>query len=243
MTPPMSGEALAEVLRIAFRHRIVEPNAEAGFERFRLLSHLPLAAAAFHATIARCVADRLVHDPVRLPEGALQCHWRLELTSEGVNTLRNAMPGVISATPARSTAESSAPTFASTPRLSLPRDEALPPFYHGTSVRSALSLLNGAPLSVSVASANKIDGPPGFYLATEWVTAEFFAVRRAPGTILRYAMTGSVLTGLLADGALLVPIPQGNFPTPFPGEQLVVPPVRFPHFNALRDTGAITVSP
>jgi hypothetical protein len=25
-----------------------------------------------------------IHDPVQLPAGALQCHWQLDLTSDGV---------------------------------------------------------------------------------------------------------------------------------------------------------------
>jgi hypothetical protein len=58
---------------------------------------------------------------------------------------------------------------------------------HGTSVASALSLLNGASLSLPAALANKIDGPPGFFLATHPDSAPFFAVRRAPGTILQAA--------------------------------------------------------
>jgi hypothetical protein len=59
-------------------------------------------------------------------------------------------------------------------------------FYHGTSVSSGWRLLNGAPLSLKVATANKIDGPPGFHLATDPGAAEFFAYRRSPGMILQY---------------------------------------------------------
>jgi hypothetical protein len=36
--------------------------------------------------------------------------------------------------------------------------------YHGTDPQSALRLLNGEPLSAQIATGNKIDGPPGFYL-------------------------------------------------------------------------------
>lgn len=38
--------------------------------------------------------------------------------------------------------------------------------YHGTSIRSGLALLNGAPLDITTAAAQKLDGPPGFFLAT-----------------------------------------------------------------------------
>ena len=37
-----------------------------------------------HDALAACLRDGLIREPVRLPEGALQCHWRLELTPKGV---------------------------------------------------------------------------------------------------------------------------------------------------------------
>ena len=55
--------------------------------------------------------------------------------------------------------------------------------YHGTDVNSAVALLNGAPLLLEVAMNLKTDGLPGFYLATDWRDAEYFAARRQPGTI------------------------------------------------------------
>ena len=116
-------------------------------------------------------------------------------------------------------------------------------FHHGTSLASALSLLNGAPLSVQAAAQCKIDGTPGFYLSTDPVAAEFFAARRAPGVIVRYAMTAAAVQDLLAGGAMPGPVPQGNFPTPFPGAQLLIPPALFALFNRLRESGAIAVFP
>jgi hypothetical protein len=38
--------------------------------------------------LARAVARGDLHDPVRLLPGSLQCHWQLELTLQGVNTVR-----------------------------------------------------------------------------------------------------------------------------------------------------------
>jgi hypothetical protein len=32
--------------------------------------------------------ERLIQEPIRLPEGALQCHWHLELTPKGVQVAR-----------------------------------------------------------------------------------------------------------------------------------------------------------
>ena len=39
--------------------------------------------AAVAAAVQDLVAEGLAHDPVRLPKGALQCHWHLELTPRG----------------------------------------------------------------------------------------------------------------------------------------------------------------
>jgi hypothetical protein len=76
------------IVRTAFRHRIVEPNAESGFARFAELTTGVLIEAEFHEAVADCLARRLIHDPVRLGEGALQCHWHLELTPSGVGVAR-----------------------------------------------------------------------------------------------------------------------------------------------------------
>jgi hypothetical protein len=76
------------LLRIGFRHRIVEPNVEAAFEQFARLTKRALTRAEFHVAIAYCLARGLIRDPVRLPEGALQCHWHFELTPTGVEEAR-----------------------------------------------------------------------------------------------------------------------------------------------------------
>jgi hypothetical protein len=76
------------LVRTAFRHRIVEPNFESGFARFSTLTEGVHTAAEFHTAVAHCLARRLIRDPVRLVEGALQCHWHLELTPAGVDAAR-----------------------------------------------------------------------------------------------------------------------------------------------------------
>ena len=76
------------LLTVAYRHRISEPTIEAGFERFLALVSEPVALAAFSDAVAGCVRDGLLREPVRLPEGALQCHWHLELTPKGVAAAR-----------------------------------------------------------------------------------------------------------------------------------------------------------
>jgi hypothetical protein len=80
--------AKALLLTTAFRHRISEPNIEAGFERFIALTEQPVTYDAFCNAVATCLRDRLIREPIRLPEGALQCHWHLELTPDGVKQVR-----------------------------------------------------------------------------------------------------------------------------------------------------------
>jgi hypothetical protein len=75
------GELL---LLIAFRRQIRAPDAAAGHAHVEGIVDRPIDAADFAAAIRRLVYDDMIHDPVFLPAGALQCHWRLEPTPEGV---------------------------------------------------------------------------------------------------------------------------------------------------------------
>jgi negative regulator of sigma E activity len=79
------------LLLIAFRHSIIEPNVEAGFERISAIAGEKLESNAFHDALAACLRDGLIREPVRLPEGRLQCHWQLELTPQGVEAVRAMM--------------------------------------------------------------------------------------------------------------------------------------------------------
>ena len=76
------------ILTAAFRHVISEANIEAGYERFRRLTDDALYQASFCDAIAACLRDGFIREPVRLPEGMLQCHWHLELTPKGVEAAR-----------------------------------------------------------------------------------------------------------------------------------------------------------
>jgi hypothetical protein len=76
------------LLTTAFRHTINEPNIEAGFERFAVVAGADVTYAAFCDAIAAGLRDGLIREPIRLPEGALQCHWHLELTPKGVERAR-----------------------------------------------------------------------------------------------------------------------------------------------------------
>ena len=76
------------LLTTAFRHQINEPNIEAGHARFAELVGQDIGIDAFCDAVAACQRDGLIREPIRLPEGALQCHWHLELTPKGVAAAR-----------------------------------------------------------------------------------------------------------------------------------------------------------
>ncbi|MDQ2803628.1 MAG: hypothetical protein M3Y41_13470 [Pseudomonadota bacterium] len=84
-------DPVALILRTAFRHSISEAGIDAGFARFQAVASGGLDYAAFSNGLDVCLRDGLIHDPVRLSEGALQCHWRLELTPKGVAAARAAL--------------------------------------------------------------------------------------------------------------------------------------------------------
>ncbi|OJW29626.1 MAG: hypothetical protein BGO51_11375 [Rhodospirillales bacterium 69-11] len=79
------------LLTTAFRHVISEPTIEAGYDRVAALiegNGGALSESDFRTAVAALLREGLVHEPVRLPEGALQCHWHLELTPKGVAAAR-----------------------------------------------------------------------------------------------------------------------------------------------------------
>jgi hypothetical protein len=84
----MTPDARELVVTTAFRNVINEPNIEAGFERFAALTGDAIDFGAFSDAVAACLRDGLIREPIRLPEGALQCHWHLELTPKGVSVAR-----------------------------------------------------------------------------------------------------------------------------------------------------------
>ncbi len=84
----MNQSAKSLLLSTAFRHTISEPNIEAGYERFRAINGETVDYGSFCDAVAQCLREGLVREPIRLPEGALQCHWHLELTPKGVAAAR-----------------------------------------------------------------------------------------------------------------------------------------------------------
>ncbi len=81
-------DAKSLLLTAAFRHTINEPNIEAGYERFVAIIGNAPDYDAFRDAVAACLREGLIREPIRLPEGALQCHWHLELTPKGVAAAR-----------------------------------------------------------------------------------------------------------------------------------------------------------
>jgi hypothetical protein len=117
-------------------------------------------------------------------------------------------------------------------------------FYHGTDHDSAVALLAGEPLDAAKAAAAKIDGPPGFFLATELPDAQFFALRqpRGPAAVLTFDLSQAAYEALSA-AAIRRPIPRGARSPRFLGEELVILPDLFNTFDALRRAGEIFVAP
>jgi len=114
--------------------------------------------------------------------------------------------------------------------------------YHGTDIVSARNLLRGAPLSTTEAAAQKIDGPPGFFLATEADDAIFFALRKAPSGVLEYQLSSNAVEQLRGAGAVYRPIPPGKA-IKFLGYEFYIPLEAFDLFNRLRAAGEIVIVP
>ncbi len=114
--------------------------------------------------------------------------------------------------------------------------------YHGTDVESALDILNNG-LDSARSGARHIDGPGGFHAATKYTDAEFFALRREPGAVLKIEFTDDAFEALQAAGARLGPIPLGPKSPRFSGDEMHIPDSAFELFNDLRRQGGIRVSP
>ena len=76
------------LLSTAYSHVIREPNIEAAFVRIQAITDQTIEYNAYCDAVAAALRECLIREPVRLPEGALQCHWHLELTPKGVEAAR-----------------------------------------------------------------------------------------------------------------------------------------------------------
>ena len=79
----------ALVLRIGHSHFISATTGEAAQAEIARLAGQKLDPAEFAAAIADLLQNGLIRDPIRLDAQALQCHWRLELTPDGVARARS----------------------------------------------------------------------------------------------------------------------------------------------------------
>ena len=84
----MSQDDLSRLLLVAFRHQIAEPDSDAGLDHVVALLDGGAMKDRMRLAVATALAAGYIHDPVYLPAGALQCHWRLALTPQGVEVVR-----------------------------------------------------------------------------------------------------------------------------------------------------------
>ena len=82
------GQNLQTLIAVAFHNRILAPNLEEAYLQFSKISPRVMSLDAFSAAVRICLQCGLIREPIRLPEGALQCHWHLELTPAGVTAAR-----------------------------------------------------------------------------------------------------------------------------------------------------------
>lgn len=84
----MSGASLqVALLRTIADQPIRADTMEEGLDVLAMRLPGGLSRAALAETVQATVAAGLCRDPVRLPAGALQCHWYLELSPKGRATL------------------------------------------------------------------------------------------------------------------------------------------------------------
>ena len=88
-----SVTTIERLLLAVFHHRIIEPDSEAGLDVLARIAGGDVTKDALRAAVADALANGLVHDPVRLPPGALQCHWHLELAPQGFAAVQQILHG------------------------------------------------------------------------------------------------------------------------------------------------------
>jgi hypothetical protein len=89
----MSADAVSLLLSTILRQQVMEPDLDAGLDRLIALVGGSASKDDLWLAVADAVAAGYIHDPVRLPAGALQCHWHLELTPQGVEAARRLLVG------------------------------------------------------------------------------------------------------------------------------------------------------
>lgn len=103
MTGDRRQALLDALVRHVFRDRITAPNADDGIELLAGGAACDASADEWRAALADALAAGYLYDPVRLPEGALQCHWHLELTPLGVEQTRKDLVSLVGIEPGNTT--------------------------------------------------------------------------------------------------------------------------------------------
>jgi hypothetical protein len=89
----MSNDDTSRLLVAVFQHRIREQDADAGLDGLVALVGGGATRDGLRLAVADALAAGYSYEPVRLAEGALQCHWHLELTPRGVEAARRVRTG------------------------------------------------------------------------------------------------------------------------------------------------------
>lgn len=115
-------------------------------------------------------------------------------------------------------------------------------FYHGTGAVRTQQLGSGAPLDVSIAKGDLVEGPLGFYMTPETGNATYYAENRGNyATLVKYEITFDSLAVLKSAGAEHGRTGQiSRYGTPF--IELIIRAEQFPLFNSLLVGGKIVPS-
>ncbi|MEU2226699.1 hypothetical protein [Streptomyces sp. NPDC018347] len=90
----------------------------------------------------------------------------------------------------------------------------------------------------------RTDGPGGFFLATHYADAEFFALRQAGQKgVIKVKITDTAMNRLQEAGAVTRKIPESPKSPKFQGYEFHIPSSAFNLFNGLRQGGQIEISP
>ncbi|MFH9677385.1 hypothetical protein ACH4L5_34660 [Streptomyces sp. NPDC017405] len=99
-------------------------------------------------------------------------------------------------------------------------------------------------LDATAAAAGHTDGPGGFFLATHYADAEFFALRQAVQKgVIKVKITDTAMNRLEEAGAVTRKIPESPKSPKFQGCEFHIPSSAFNLFNELRQGGDIEISP
>ncbi|MDX3311449.1 RHS repeat protein [Streptomyces sp. ME08-AFT2] len=116
-------------------------------------------------------------------------------------------------------------------------------FFHGSNVKALVDILNKG-LDATAAAAGHTDGPGGFFLATHYADAEFFALRQAGQKgVIKVKITDTAMNRLEEAGAVTRKIPESPKSPKFQGYEFHIPSSAFNLFNELRQGGEIEISP